>query len=190
MQVKGFSCIRPVPDHIGEVLGRASTAPFDGAVISLFLKEQLLVLDISRALYLVAYSTGEHTYQALMGCIENSCAHSDSNTSKTTSTPAAASTSDYQSEPVRVVYPSSMALSIILGAATGAVPLYNIHNDASQLVVWRISRAEALEAIEAAFSTIETTLPELLYQHTMVELVDSTNACMPKLPKGLFSHKN
>lgn len=173
MIIKPFSCIRPAPEHIGEIL---SLGDISDKSIAQAHKEQLLTLDISRALYLYAYSDGQRTWKSLIACME----------AENEASPAH---QHYQSTPVRVSFPSNIALDIILSAATGAVPLYNIQNGTQQIVVWRISRAEALGALEATFETLspigELALP---YKRTVVALCDENNADMPAIPAGLFSH--
>lgn len=175
MEILSFSCLRPEPEHIGDVLGHTFTSNAD---ISNYLKQKLVTLDISRALYLCAYSADSQTYTSLIACTktEPNSAH-------------AGSELGYQTAPVRVTYQSNMAIDIILSAATGAVPLYNVSNGSQQIVVWRISRTEAVEALQAAFASIEPLgLPATPYANTMVELVSSQNIAMPALPAGLFAH--
>lgn len=57
-----------------------------------------------------------------------------------------------QDKPVVIAYPGNVAIDIILGAAKAATPLYALEGDAVRLVVWRVSRPEAVEALEAALS--------------------------------------
>lgn len=168
MKIQAFSCLRPVPEHIGKVLGQE----LDSAQAGELLKNKVLTLDISRALYLCAYSDGAHTWQALYACLETE--------------PNGEAKGAYQFEPQRLVYASNIAIDIILNAAAGAVPLYNVNNGAQQLVVWRISRAEAVEALQAAFESIPAPELSVPYGTTMVELV--LDATMPALPAGLFAH--
>lgn len=168
MKIQAFSCLRPVPEHIGEVLGQK----LDSAQAGKLLKNKVLTLDISRALYLCAYSDGAHTWQALYACLETE--------------PNGEAKGAYQFEPQRLIYASNIAIDIILNAAAAAVPLYNVHNGAQQLVVWRISRPEAVEALQAAFSSVAIPALDTPYSTTMVELV--ADATMPTLPTGLFTH--
>lgn len=173
MNIHAFSCIRPNPDQIGEALSLGIACDSD---VSSALVSKVLTLDISQALYLYAYSDGTHTWHALIACMEPDQA-------------PAPSTKRYQIEPVQVSYPSNLALDIILNAATGAVPLYNVQNGSQQIVVWRISRKEALEALEATFATLTaTTTPELPYARTLVALCSEDNLNMPAIPTGLFAH--
>lgn len=62
---------------------------------------------------------------------------------------------DAQTGPIFLAYRDDYALNVILGAASAAQPLYDFADDDVHETVWRISRAEAVEAIEAAFSTID-----------------------------------
>lgn len=57
-----------------------------------------------------------------------------------------------QDKPVVIAYPGNVAIDIILGAAKAATPLYALEGDAVRLVVWRVSRPEAVEALEAALA--------------------------------------
>lgn len=179
MQINPFSCVRPDPERVGEAL---SQGIFSDDAVRRALKAKILTLDISRAFYLVAYSDGTRTFKSLIACIE-------------TEPTASAATADaqeqpraYQTEPTRVVYATNAAIEIILSAATAAVPLYNMSNGARQIVVWRISRAEAVEALQAAFESVELIAPETPYARTMVELLDTQSVLMPALPTGLFAH--
>lgn len=169
MNILSFSCLRPTPDHIGEVLGQDLAKE---GLISEYLTKKLVTLDISRALYLCAYSDGMQTWTSLIACVETE--------------PNGGTKGAYQTEPIRVSYVSNIAIDTILRAATAAVPLYNVHNGAQQLVVWRISRPEAVEALQAAFSSVAIPALDTPYSTTMVELV--ADATMPTLPTGLFTH--
>lgn len=178
MRIEPFSCLRPEPEHIGTYLGQGFGS---NEAIRAGLKDKTLTLDISRALYLCAYSDGTQTRKMLVACAEGEPSEAASGVT--------VGTNSYQTEPLRVVYPSNIAIDIILSAATGAVPLYNVQNGAQQLVVWRISRKEALEALQAAFEGIELPELELPYAITMVGLVAEQEASIPALPAGLFAHK-
>lgn len=189
MRIEPFSCVHPAPEHIGAYLGQG----FGGDEgIRAGIKDKTLALDISRAFYLCAYCDGEHTWKMLVACMESegdeACGAGvpSAAASRAGASPAQGS---YQTEPQCVVYPSNIAIDIILGAATAAVPLYNVQNGAQQLVVWRISRAEALEALQAAFEGIQLSELTLPHKITMVGLVSEQGASMPALPAGLFAHK-
>lgn len=177
MELLSFSCLRPDPEHIGEVLGVSLNSP---EVISEYLKSKVLTLDISRALYLCAYSDEKTTWKSLIACLNTEAIQNEATTD------CGHKVGSYQTEPVRICYTTNMAIDVILGAATAAVPLYNVSNGNQHLVVWRISRAEAVEALQAAFASVDADIPATPYKVTMVELVDSAD--MPALPAGLFAH--
>lgn len=62
-------------------------------------------------------------------------------------------------EPVVVEYEPSYALDVIVSAAQSATPLYNLSNGADlQVVVWRVSRTDAVEAICAMLGSMEGKL--------------------------------
>lgn len=176
MEILSFSCLRPDPEHIGDVLGTGFSS---ADAIRGYLKDKTLTLDISRALYLCAYSDEGTTWKSLVACT-NTEAQQDP--ASTLGAPLGA----YQTEPVRVSYATNIAIEMILSAATAAVPLYNVYNGKQQLVVWRISRQEAVDALQAAFASVAVEVPATPYKTTMVELVESAD--MPALPAGLFAH--
>ena len=56
-------------------------------------------------------------------------------------------------EPIVVEHSPSFALDVIVGAAQTATPLYNLSNGTeTQVVVWRVSRQDAVDAICAALA--------------------------------------
>ncbi len=62
-------------------------------------------------------------------------------------------------EPVVVEYDPNYALDVIVSAAQSATPLYNLSNGSDlQVVVWRVSRADAVEAICAMLGSMEGKL--------------------------------
>ncbi len=62
-------------------------------------------------------------------------------------------------EPVVVEYEPNYALDVIVSAAQSATPLYNLSNGSDlQVVVWRVSRTDAVEAICAMLGSMEGRL--------------------------------
>ena len=62
---------------------------------------------------------------------------------------------DAQTGPIFLAYRDSLALDVIVSAATSAQPLYDFEaDDGVRHTVWRVSRPDAVEAIEATFERI------------------------------------
>ncbi len=58
-------------------------------------------------------------------------------------------------EPIVCEYETSYALDVIVAAAQSATPLYNLSNGSeTQVVVWRVSREDAVDAIRATLATM------------------------------------
>lgn len=166
MQIQPFSCLRPVPERVGDALSRGVGSAED---------RSLFTLDASRALYLVRRraASGE-TFDGLACCCgvdelaglavrgsEDSQDVREAAAGEGTRVRAASDpieddpASRLQVTPVMLAYPDNLALRIIFDAATTATPLYDLQGpDGSRLAVWRISRPEAVDALAAAFEAI------------------------------------
>ncbi len=58
-------------------------------------------------------------------------------------------------EPIVCEYEASYALDVIVAAAQSATPLYNLSNGSeTQVVVWRVSREDAVDAIRATLAAV------------------------------------
>ena len=174
MQLKAFSCVRPQLNQAAEALGYLSCArqvagteaPLEGRLAS-----ELFMTDASRALYLCELrDLASRTVTGLVGCLGVSDITSGhvTCTERLMPTDVAAhqqavaqvvSASEQlgaQDEVATLAHPTSFALDVIVTAAKSATPLWKFETqDGNELTVWRMSRPEALEALEATFASIE-----------------------------------
>ena len=140
MQIQGFSCTRPQPEHMDQMRACATAAELDGLVAA-----GAYTTDVSRALYLVArrhddvVTTGAAAVDA-----DEAAARADEIEALGAHT-----------HPITIAYEGNRALDLILGAARSATPLYNLSNGSEQVVVWRMSRPEAIEAVTTMFAQID-----------------------------------
>lgn len=171
MQIQPFSCLRPVPERIGDALSKGIGAAED---------RSLFTLDASRALYLVRRraASGE-AFDGLVCCcgVDDlaGLAVRDGEGSRGARVAAAGEdarvraagdpieddlnggspASRLQVTPVMLAYQGNVALRIIFDAAMTATPLYDLQGpDGSRLAAWRVSRPEAVDALAATFEAI------------------------------------
>lgn len=166
MQIQPFSCLRPVPERIGDALSKGIGAAED---------RSLFTLDASRALYLVRRraASGE-TFDGLVCCcsvdeLAGLAVRGDEGSKGTReisdgTSPTARTRDDLdgndpasrlQVTPVMLAYQGNVALRIIFDAAMTATPLYDLQGpDGSRLAAWRVSRPEAVDALAATFEAI------------------------------------
>lgn len=170
MRIAPISCIRPRRGQVVEALG---ATPCDAAALDALVKDGPYELDASRSLYLCEVTEGERSQtQLVCGCELAGlvCATADdehagtgqpcdaTDPSKAHAGAAALGAASRlsalgaQDEPVVIAYPGNVVIDIILGAAKAATPLYALEGDGACLVVWRVSRPEAVEALEAALA--------------------------------------
>lgn len=167
MQIQPFSCLRPVPERVGDALSKGVGAAED---------RSLFTLDASRALYLVRRraASGE-AFDGLVCCcgvdeLAGLAVRGDEGSqgareiSDGTSPTARTARDDLdgndpasrlQVTPVMLAYQGNVALRIIFDAVMTATPLYDLQGpDGSRLAAWRISRPEAVDALAATFEAI------------------------------------
>lgn len=167
MQIQPFSCLRPVPERIGDALSRGVGSAED---------RSLFTLDASRALYLVRRraASGEafdglvcccsvdelaglavRGYEGSQGTREISDGTSPTAQTARDDLDGNDPASRLQVTPVMLAYQGNVALRIIFDAAMTATPLYDLQGpDGSRLAAWRVSRPEAVDALAATFEAI------------------------------------
>lgn len=155
MQIQGFSCTRPQPEHMDAMRACATAAELDALVAA-----DAYTTDVSRALYLVARRHGDAVTTGVVCCCSADELGGKIACEQVEEGAATARADELEAlgahaRPITIAYEGNMALDLILGAARSATPLYNLSNGADQLVVWRMSRPEAIEAVTATFATIE-----------------------------------
>ena len=155
MQIQGFSCTRPQPEHMDAMRACATASELDALVA-----DGSYTTDVSRALYLVARRHGGVVTTGVACC----CAVDELGTGialESTDESAAGKAARHMEslgahdEPIVIAYEGNVALDLILGAARSATPLYNLANGDERVVVWRVSRPEAIEAVTATFARID-----------------------------------
>lgn len=154
MQIQGFSCTRPQPEHISEMRACATAAELDALVAS-----GAYTTDVSRALYLVARKHGGIVTTGVACCcsadeLGEMIGDRDVDSAAVEERARQIEALGAHARPVTIAYEGNMALDLILGAARSATPLYNLSNGSEQVVVWRMSRPEAIEAVTATFATM------------------------------------
>ena len=155
MLVSPFSCTRPEPDHVAAARAFASAAELDAAIAA-----GDYTCDVSRALYLVAHAANGAVTTAVACCCDlselgGSVACGQAYEDEAQRVAAHLEALGAHDVPVTIAYPANVALSYILGAARTSTPLYNLQRAGEQLVLWRVSRPEAVEAICATFGQLE-----------------------------------
>ena len=155
MHIQPFSCTRPQPDRLDALRPFASAAELDAAVAA-----GEYTCDVSRALYLVGHAVGGvATYGVVCCCSADELGAGVALPEADADVVAAEAhhlgALGAHDAPVTITYPGNIALNYILGAARTSTPLYNLQREGEQLVIWRVSRPEAVEAICATFEQIE-----------------------------------
>lgn len=202
MRIAPISCIRPRRDHAAEALGQLTAT--DGQLDAL-VKDGPFELDVSRSLYLCELAESERSQTMLVcGCKLTELGGAAANPERVAARAERLSVLGAQDEPVVVSYAGNIALDIILGAAKSATPLYALKNGSRRLVVWRVSRPEAVEALIATFATMDgiivagQDLAEALVVHSGTDAPLALAALVPadqlagttlSLPRGLFIRK-
>lgn len=154
MHIQPFSCTRPEADHVSAARGFATAAELDAAVAA-----GDYTCDVSRALYLVAHAVNGEVTTGVACCFDASELGEVVSCEGVEEEGARAAADRLEAlgahdMPVTIAYDGNVALTYILGAARSATPLYNLKRPGEQLVVWRVSRPEAVEAICATFAQI------------------------------------
>ena len=171
MQVQAFSCARPLPEHMGRMCVPATSAELDALIA-----EGAYTQDLGRCLYLVARRDGELVRRGIVCCGEvdelaamvaaidglgNAPQVDESededgplDTPGAEGSPEKARALGAHAEAVVCEYEASYALDVIVAAAQSATPLYNLSNGSgTQVVIWRVSREDAVQAICAVLAT-------------------------------------
>ena len=153
MQIQGFSCTRPQPEHMDAMRACATAAELDALVAA-----DAYTTDVSRALYLVARRHSDAVTTGVVCCcsadeLDGKIACEQVEEGAATARADELEALGAHARPITIAYEGNMALDLILGAARSATPLYNLSNGADQLVAWRMSRPEAIEAVTATFAT-------------------------------------
>lgn len=151
MQIQGFSCTRPQPEHMDQMRACATAAELDGLVAA-----GAYTTDVSRALYLVARRHDGVVTTGVACCcsaveLDATAVDADEATARADEIEALGA----HTRPITIAYEGNRALDLILGAARSATPLYNLSNGSEQVVVWRMSRPEAIEAVTTTFAQID-----------------------------------
>ena len=162
MQIQAFSSVRPDPMRMGEMCEPVTATELDALVAS-----GAYMQDLGRALYLVARRDGDAVRQGIACCC---------NAGELTGLVAAAASEDAEAgitdtadtiaarmrslgahaNAVTLAYENNFAIQTIVAAAQTATPLYNLSNGAgTQVVVWRVSREDAVGAVVAAIGATE-----------------------------------
>ena len=171
MQVQAFSCARPLPEHMGRMCVPATSAELDALIA-----EGAYTQDLGRCLYLVARRDGELVRRGIVCCGEvdelaamvaakdglGNAPQVDESEDEDgpLDTPGAEGSPEKDralgahAEAVVCEYEASYALDVIVAAAQSATPLYNLSNGSgTQVVIWRVSREDAVQAICAVLAT-------------------------------------
>ena len=171
MQVQAFSCARPLPEHMGRMCVPATSAELDALIA-----EGAYTQDLGRCLYLVARRDDELVRRGIVCCGEvDELAAMVATKDGLGNAPQVDESEDEDgpldtpgskgslekaralgahAEAVVCEYETSYALDVIVAAAQSATPLYNLSNGSgTQVVVWRVSREDAVQAICAVLAT-------------------------------------
>lgn len=120
------------------------------------------VTDASRAFYLYELAQGEHSQTGLVCCASvdeyldgTIKRHENTRPEKERDRIAHIEALGAQTGPIFLTYRDNLAADVIINAAKGATPLYDFTDDEGvRQRVWRVSRPEAVEALEATFAAI------------------------------------
>ena len=167
MQIQGFSCTRPQPEHMDQMRACATAAELDGLVAA-----GAYTSDVSRALYLVARRHDDVVTTGVACC----CSAAELDAAAVDADEAAARADEIEAlgahtRPITIAYEGNRALDLILGAARSATPLYNLSNGSEQVVVWRMSRPEAIEAVTTTFAQIDGHIADNCLEAVATRLV-------------------
>ena len=189
MQVQAFSSVRPDPTRMGEMCEPATAAELDALVAS-----GAYMQDLGRALYLVARRDGDAVRQGIACCCDASelteliAAVASENaeagiTGAADSIAARMRSLGAHANAVTLAYESNFAIQTIVSAAQTATPLYNLSNGAgTQVVVWRVSREDAVRAIVAAIGAAEVApTGDLAVAKAAVAIAAEARAAKPNL---------
>ena len=167
MQIQGFSCTRPQPEHIDQMRVCTTAAELDGLVAA-----GAYTSDVSRALYLVARRHDGVVTTGVACC----CSAAELDAAAIDADEAGARADEIEAlgahtRPITIAYEGNRALDLILGAARSATPLYNLSSGSEQVVVWRMSRPEAIEAVTTTFAQIDGHLADNCLEAVAARLV-------------------
>jgi hypothetical protein len=130
--------------------------PTTAAELDALIGQELYTQDLGRSVYLVARRDGELVRRGIVCCgdVDELAALSEAAGAGDEADAAAAErlrALGAHAEPIVVEHSPSFALDVIVSAAQTATPLYNLSNGTeTQVVVWRVSRQDAVDAICAA----------------------------------------
>ncbi len=153
--------------------------PATAAELDALIGQELYTQDLGRSLYLVARRDGELVRRGIVCCgdvdelaalaedagVSGEAARADTEGEAVAEAAGISGEADAvaverlralgaHAEPVVVEHSPNFALDVIVGAAQTATPLYNLSNGAeTQVVVWRVSRQDAVDAICAALAS-------------------------------------
>ena len=189
MQSPPCSSVRPDPPRIGEMCEPATATELDTLVAS-----GAYMQDLGRALYLVTRRDGDVVRQGIVCCCD---------AGELTGLVAAVASEDAErgvadasgsiaarmrslgahANAVALAYENNFAIQTIVAAAQTATPLYNLSNGAgTQVVVWRVSREDAVGAIGAAIGATEVApTGDLAAAKAAVAIAAEARAAKPNL---------
>lgn len=189
MQIQAFSSVRPDPTRMGEMCEPATTAELDALVAS-----GAYMQDLGRALYLVARRDGDVVRQGIVCCCDAgeltglvaaaACEDAEAGIADAADSIAARMRSlGAHANAVTLAYEDNFAIQTIIAAAQTATPLYNLSNGAgTQVVVWRVSREDAVGAIVAAIGATEVApTGDLAAAKAAVAIAAEARAAKPSL---------
>lgn len=165
MKVLPFPCVRPVPEHVDEVVAWPADAldgPAGADVLAAQQAGGALMYDPSRSYYVVERATTEGVVTGVVG-ICTTAAYEDGTiawATEATETDVQARAESIcslgaQAVPVVAGYADQPVLDIIIGAAKGSTPLYAfISDDGARCTVWEVRRTDAVEALKAMFEQV------------------------------------
>lgn len=184
MRVKPFSCVRPTPEHLDEAL---ASAPETREDLDTAKAQGRYAIDAARALYLVELrDQAERSVTGVVCCCPVEALDDGTLTCSSSLRPAdetlfraqvgVAATRmgqlGAQDEPVTLVHPASFALDVIVCAAKTGTALCATERDGVRLTVWRVGRAEAVEALEATFEALPGAQVRDQASHLAAEAVE------------------
>ena len=139
--------------------------PTTAAELDALIGQELYTQDLGRSVYLVARRDGELVRRGIVCCgdVDELAALAEAAGAEGEGVDDGGAEAaaverlralGAHAEPIVVEHSPSFALDVIVGAAQTATPLYNLSNGAeTQVVVWRVSRQDAVDAICAALES-------------------------------------
>lgn len=165
MDIKPLRCHRPRPEHVSDLMSvpLSADALADAAHSGWLLKEPEDCLYLwqqasegRRQIGVVCGIGLPEVEAALDGAVPESGAIG-TGPSQTLHDDAARGT---QTSPLALAYPDNYALDVLVSAAHAAEPIYDLEvPEGIRQRIWRVARPAALEAFEAAFTTVSGARP-------------------------------